>query len=163
LSSPFAASPADEQVILEHDGHSLRATPFRNTALVSAVSPAGVLSIAAFDPFEGSVTARHSMPSPVGSTSTADWMNLGASDGRGLVALCVPTGGPESSPVPDAPIVIKLYLFGPDLQPLGLPIDVGQMDDASFSGCEVGFSDDNILVAWWDQRVPVVHVRAVRP
>ena len=87
---------------------------------------------------------------------------INAQSSHSLVGVFAVTGGPGDSPEADAPTAVKLFLFGPDLAPLGLPIDVGEMD-ATAAGSEVGFSDDKVLVAWWDHHVPVIHVRAVRP
>jgi len=163
FTSPFAASPVDEHDIFADASGVLHATSFRNNALVSGGLD-GELKIAAFDPFDGTVTARGSIPGRPIALGALFGAGLGASDGKGLVAVCVPTGGSIGGPTdPDPPAIIKLFLFGPDLEPIGLPIDVGRMDDVAAFGCEVGFSDDNILVAWWDHRVPVVHVRALRP
>jgi hypothetical protein len=165
FTTPFSASPIDGHEVFEEAGGCLEGSHFRNNALVSVGGPDGAVRMAAFDPFDGVVTARGSIPGRPLAPGALDRVGLGASDGKGLVAVCVPTGGSIGPPALDLdpPAVIKLYLFGPDLEPLGLPIDVGQMDDVAAFGCEVGFSDDNILVAWWDERVPVVHVRAVRP
>lgn len=162
FTSPFAASPADEHEIFEYGGGFLRATPFCDNALVSSSGGDGALHLAAFDPFDGIVTARRVIsPFPI-ALSLDHGTFLAASDGKGLVGVCAATGDPGDSPEADAPTAVKLFLFGPDLARLGLPIDVGEMD-ATAAGCEVGFSDDNVLVAWWDHRVPVIHVRAVRP
>lgn len=166
LTTPFAESPVEEVVVFDGStSNQLGATAFRNVALVSDIRRGdGFRRVAAFDPFLGAVTARATIPIGAGADSIqTDYTGLGASDTRGLVALCLSTTAEPSPASPDTPVFVNLFLFGPNLEQLGEPVVVAEIEEGHRVGCEVGFSGDAILVAWWSWSRPVVHVRAFRP
>lgn len=137
------------------------ATGFRDVAVVADADVVMARArVAAFNPWDPTATVTAFVPI---EANAAGIPGLASDAGSGLVALCLPV---QAMGMPGAfPTEIRVFLFGPHLELLGAPATVGELTttEPDQTGCEIAFSPDGILVAWWTSRFSEVWVRPLVP
>lgn len=161
LRFPLASHVPATQPLYPSEGRPMyvAAAPFRDVAVLadSAGAPEGT-RLTYVDAWNPSETRSIDLP-----TDSFPWMppGLGASSRAGLVALCLPI---EVRTDRDAPVELWVYLFDSELRQLGARTMIGVVRDFAYAtSCEVAFSSEGILVAWWTRQTPGVWVRPMAP